>query len=211
MAWTYKQIWDNATNYTANDVVLYNYLYYRALAANTNSQPSLTNSNWIVLDTASILTEIISQGLNLDPSRIFIYNQDFNLPTDNGLFVVIQLIGAEDSSATNQMIEEEDVSIENLTTLTLEYYTINVCSRDRSARFRYREVINALSNINALYWQDVFQIKIARNSSQITNLSDLEGGSMLTRIGVDFKVNSWFAQTNNITYYDQFPNSLLTN
>lgn len=208
MAWNYKQTWNDAANYDVDDVVLFKYKYYRALAANLNSQPP--SIDWLELEAADALVYILSVGLNIDPTRIFIYNQDFNLPTDTGLIVVLNLNSSYSLSSENKITQDEDSVTETLSELFVEYYTLNLVSKDNSARLRRAEALMALSSVNSLFWQEVFQIKISPNSRQFTNLSALEGGSMLTRFAIDIAVNTWFAKTNNVDYYDKFPYNLIT-
>lgn len=46
VAYNFQGAWSNVTNYVIGDEVSVNGSYWIALAANTNSQPSLTNANW---------------------------------------------------------------------------------------------------------------------------------------------------------------------
>jgi hypothetical protein len=186
MAWTYKQTWDNATNYVVDDVVLYKYVYYRALADNTNSQPSSTNSDWLILEPVDALVYILSVMMPIDPSRIFIYNQDFNLPTDNGLFVVLQLTDSYNQASTNDTFLN-GVGIgqtvnERLIELFVEHYSIGLFSKDNSARLRRADALMAINSNFSLFWQDVFQIKIFRNSRQFANLSILGSSAKTSSI-----------------------------
>ena len=68
----------------------------------------------------------------------------------------------------------------------------------------------AIKSIFSQFWQDVFQIKIFSNARSFTNLSALEGGSMLNRFAIDIVVNSWFTKENTVDYYDEFPLQLFT-
>lgn len=203
----YKGLWSEVEPYVVNDVVLNDYKFYLALQNNTNSEPA--NGNWEALTAISNLCYIIQEKMGIANDRIFIYNQDFKVPQVKGLFIVIQYNSSEVMSNTARIVGEEDSMKEELTLLTKENLTINLMSKDDSARLRKEEVFFALSSTFAEQQQEIYNIKIAELSSSFTNVSELEGEGMLNRFAIDISLFSWFKKENPIEFYDTFTNNTI--
>jgi len=122
-----------------------------------------------------IVADIIKEIMGLTDQQIFIYNQDFKLPETSGLFVVIQFNTSQIYSSTNEFVPTDEGANEVLSTLTREDYTINVMSKDDTARTRKEEVILSLNSNYSRNQQELYQFKIGRVTGNFTNVSELEG------------------------------------
>ena len=162
-------------------------------------------------ETPLILADIIKNEMSLQDGQIYIYNQDFKLPSTNGLFVVIQQESSELGASNTKTIVVDNVLKENTYQLVKEEYAINIMSQNAEARQRKEEVLLALVSTYSQQKQDLYQIKIAQSPTSFVNVSELEGGSMLNRFVINISVLSWYQKTKTIPYYDQFSQSTINN
>ena len=159
-----------------------------------------------------ILADIIENFMSLGNGRIFIDNQNFKMPTDTGLFVVLQQISSNNYSTTNKFIpadEGQEGGQELITYRSQESYNINVMSRDSSARQRKEEVIMALNSDFSKNQQEKYSFKLAKISNSFNNISDVEGEAVLSRYVFNINLIAWYSSIRDTAYYDQFSNQIL--
>ena len=165
-----------------------------------------------------ILADIIEDCFNksitypaLTSDQIFIYNQDFKIPEDDRLYIILQYNNTENYSTTNRFIpadEGVEGAQENIAMLTKEDYTINVISKSDEARQRKEEVILSLNSNFSQDQQGLYQFQIARVSNSFVNLSELEGAGMVNRFAITVSVLAHYDKTMDTTYYDDFTNEI---
>ena len=158
-----------------------------------------------------ILKDILQDRMLLTDEQIFIYNQDFKIPTTQGLFVVLNYGTTQNYSTTNQFIpadEAEEGAEENISMLTKEDYIINLMSKNNEARLRKEEAIMAFNSNFSQEKQNEFQFQIARISNSFNNVSELEGAGMLNRFAITISLLAHYSQTNDTAYYDTFPKQI---
>ncbi len=156
-----------------------------------------------------IIADIIATELALSPDRVFIYNQDYKLPEDSGLFIVLVNDSSEVYSNSNQFIGNQNTSQEVINYLAREEYSINIMSKNSDARTRKEEVLMALASYTSQEAQDKYQFKIAQIPSSFTNVSELEGAGMLNRFVINVSALVWKQKTKSIPYFDQFTNQTM--
>lgn len=202
----YQGIWDSTTNYNVNDLVLYNYNYYLANAANINVPPPA--AQWEIYTIIQSIAYIIANEIGLDPTRAWIYDQDYIFPTDPNLFLVIEYIGAGDFSNNATPLPTDSGMSEQVSVLTRETYRINLLSKNEQARLIQQEARSALKSYLAQQQQEIFQYKIGTVSKSITNLSQLEGSGMYNRLAFDVPVLTWYAKDRVVDYFDTFSSEI---
>lgn len=158
-----------------------------------------------------IVGDIIKEIMGLSDQQIFIYNQDFKLPQTSGLFVVIQYNTSQIYSSTNEFEPTDVGANEILVTQTREDYTINVMSKDDTARTRKEEVILSLNSNYSRNQQELYQFKIGRVTGNFTNVSELEGAGFYNRFALPISLLAHYSKTVSTPYYDIFTNSIETN
>lgn len=157
-----------------------------------------------------IVGDIIKSLMELTDQQIFIYNQNFKLPETSGLFVVIQYNTSQVYSSTNEFVPTDAGGEEVLTTQTREDYTINVMSKDDTARTRKEEVVLSLNSNYSKNQQELFQFRIGRVTGNFTNVSELEGGAFMNRFAIPISLLAHYSKTVSTDYYDTFTNSTET-
>lgn len=149
-----------------------------------------------------LIRTIVVQELSLDGERVNMYNQEFAIPTDDKLFVVIQYKASPSIISSRNSVELiGGVYTEVQDLNTLEDITIGLFSKNLEALQRKEEVVMALSSIYSRQIQEEYSFKIYPNPS-IQDLSFLEGSAMLTRVDVDIRVNAWYNKTKTAEYLE---------
>lgn len=207
----YWGLWNSdKDDYAVNDVVSYNDTkgVYRCLVDGTVASPT-DPAAWQQLRPIHILREIIKRFMNLDDQQIWLYNQNNRIAPTKGLFVMIQLLSAQ-PFANNSKTGEDGMSEELMLNMQ-ETYSVNIFSKDDSAAFRNQEVLQALQSQVAKEWQEIFQFKVPRTSSNFVNISELEGAEMLNRYAITISLLTSYYKKNIVDYYDEFENTIIYN
>jgi hypothetical protein len=159
-----------------------------------------------------ILGDIIINQMGLAPDKVFLYNQDYKIPPVEGIWIVIDFGFSTNFGTSTKYINTVDGMNESLFTCQREQYTINILSKNQEARLRKEEVLLALQSSFSQEMQEKYQFHIAKISPQITNLSYLEGGSMLNRFGINVTVLASYEITKNIVdIFENFSNNIIDN
>lgn len=158
-----------------------------------------------------VIADILANQMSLDPGRIFIYNQDYLMPQDKGLFIVIQFNSSTPYAVNNRFAINSDIPSENMYLQSKEEYTINVLSKDSSARLRKEEVIFALNSNYSQSLQEQYQFKIGNIPFSFLNISELEGAGMLNRFAINVNALTWYNKTNAVEYFENFSEEIIYN
>lgn len=152
--------------------------------------------------TIDLIRSIIVRELTIDGERVNMYNQEFTIPTDDRLFIVIQYKASPiivSSRNTQEIINGLYTEVQDIN--TIEDITIGLFSKNLEALQRKEEVIMALSSIYSRQIQEEYSFKISSNPA-IQDLSFLEGPAMLTRVDIDIRVNAWYNKTKTAEYLE---------
>lgn len=154
-------------------------------------------------------------GLPVTPQgRVFLYNQKWNIPPDDGLFVVVNFTG-EKIFGSDLSYENDPVSgnlNETKTVNARETYTINLFSRNAEAITRKHEVIFALHSTAAQQVAEKYSLQFVPVPAFVNDTSKLEASAELNRTSLTVQVLRAYSQTNVSQFYNSFSNAaLLTN
>jgi len=156
-----------------------------------------------------ILCDIISTDMEIDPTRVVVYNQNFKPPKDDDIYIVVsegisRIIGntnrfePADSEAEPPTVDREVKSVSKATE-----YNIEITSKNTDAKYRKEEILMAITSDYSQQKQEENQIKVSR-TSQISDLSFIEGGSSLHRYRITVIINSVNIKEKAITPIDKF-------
>ncbi len=159
----------------------------------------------------TLIREIILSEMELDDDRAIIYNQKFNIPTDDGIFITLSMLGSkcfgnrnvQDADPDGNTIERQEVNIQ-------EMIQIDIMSKSTAALFRRWEVIAALSSNHSQQVQEQNSFRIAPIPNGLTDLSHLEGASRNYRFAITIVTLAWYSKNKTIDYYDAFKLRALT-
>lgn len=167
------------------------------------------------IETEKAIADIIQKELGLTTEQIWIYNQDFVMPSTSGLFVVVGFGWSKTISSRNEIKETVDES--EVTTVlelqccnVLENIVISLMSKNSEARQRKNEILAALSSYYAQQIQEKYSFKIGRIPTNFINVSDAEGSTTINRYNITIPVYVWYEKEKQIStgdgadYYNDF-------
>ena len=155
------------------------------------------------------IRSILLHELQLDDTRINLYNQRFRIPADEKLFVFIEPLPSKILSSRTQIaISDEGDEVEVQDVNTQERFVIGVHSRNLDAMNRKEEVVMALSSFYSQQVQQQYGFLISRNMA-IEDLSELEGAAMLYRYDITAVVLAWRQKVKAAEYYEHFTTNVL--
>jgi hypothetical protein len=160
----------------------------------------------------NILIEEITYIPNFNPKlRIFIANQEYNIPKIKGAWIVLNQIGNKVYSNQNStFIDTFGNFNEEQDTLTQDVIVISIMSKNEDA-LRYKEgIAMALRSIYSQQQQEAQTFKIAQ-TMPLQNLSVLEGGSMMYRFDVTVNVLACYQLIKNQNFFDAFETQVVVN
>lgn len=159
----------------------------------------------------TLLREIIVSEMELDSERVIIYNQKWEIPSDDAIFICLSFVGAK--TIANRSVETVDGDgnpVESQEVNMQEMIQIDIMSKSTAALFRKWEVIAALVSNHSKQVQEANSFKISVLPTELRDLSDIEGTSRIYRFMVTVILHAWYSKTKAIEYYDAFKLRALT-
>lgn len=161
-------------------------------------------------EVEKIVLDIIENQMGIDSQRIWIDDQNVEIPQDNDLFITI---GFQDSTqiSNNKFLEDSgDSTIEVQTSSQFENIKIDLISRNSDARKRRNEVLLALTSIYSEQQQEKYQFKIFRIPVSFIRIPEAEGGSNINRFSIVIVCQTWLRKENLLTnageeFFETFP------
>ena len=170
-----------------------------------NIAPKQTESTLTTKHPINVLWDVMVRSLGLDEDRVNIYNQKFKIPTDDGIFIAIGLLGAKCyRSRSENVVQNSGAYGEALMLNVQESYTIDIYSKSEQAFFRKEEVLMALSSQYCRNKMEQYGFQIARIPKAFNDVSDTEGAARLYRFTTDITVLAWYRKEVAVDYYNSF-------
>lgn len=158
------------------------------------------------LPTLQHLRKILIKKLNVPDDRVNIWNQKFDIPSDDGLFIVLSYQPAKVMS--NRCTVKYDAVIEKYQETrdinVQEHITVGIFSRSLEALERKEEVLMAISSVYSQQIQEKYSFSVAR-ISPIEDMSVLEATALLYRFDIPLVVLSHYQIIEDVEYYEEFP------
>lgn len=163
-------------------------------------------------DPLKVVADIIQMQLNLKAGRVMVYNQQFNIPKDEHLFIVVR---EDDStvfatSTTNKMNKEGEYEETN-DALIRSTVSVDVMSANDEAKNRRFEVILALNSNYSQQMQELNTVRIAQLPTGFVNASELEASQMLNRFSISFNMMYKKQISHTVNYFDTFKTQVTGN
>ena len=154
--------------------------------------------------------EITINGIPIDGGRVFIWNQKFRIPNDDGAFVLLRYAGSpvmisNRVSQVSTLGGLKDVQDMNLN----ERIIVSMFSRNMDALRNFPMMAFSLRGTYAQQTMEENSFHIARVSG-VEELSDLEATGMLYRFDMTVSVNSWYQVEKSIDFYSSFQVQAMT-
>lgn len=164
------------------------------------------------LKVFQLLIKLLSREMDIDQSRIMIFNSEWNIPTDKHLFISLDCLPSKIIANRNREVYDLGTSsYKEVQDLTIqETIVIGVYSKNLEAMERKEEVLMALASIYSQQLQEENSIRIFK-IAPIQDLSILEGGSRLYRYDIPIVLFSWQQKSKEIPYFENFDVELRVN
>lgn len=159
------------------------------------------------ITSLDLLRDIIQQEMCLKDNQIYIYAQPNIIPTDTGLYVVIEykysrvysnrnLNYPTGSGTLSVLTQEQNVN-------TQEFLTVQLFSRSFEALQRKEEAVMALKSYYAQTIQEKYAFKLSVNP-QILDLTSLEASAMLYRYDIPVVFLSAYQKIKTVAWFQEF-------
>lgn len=150
-----------------------------------------------------VIKQIIDKEMNMPKNRVWAYNQNNDLPTDNNLFIVLHF-GKRDVIANNNKYRQTIQGLEEIQTANIrEDVMISLLSKNNDARDRAHEVLMAMRSTYSQQLQEKNHMHIS-TTGDVYDASFLEGTSRINRFDVKIKVFKSYEKIKAVDYYNKF-------
>jgi hypothetical protein len=150
--------------------------------------------------------------MGLDDDQVYLWDQKIDIPTDERLYIAVAEIGFKAIGVKREYIPVDMGGLnEQLSVAMQSLYTIDIFSRDQSARDRKEEILMAFLSTNAEQVQETEFFFIAPHSTNFQNLSLVDGSAIPYRFQIIVAVHYTVSKAPGaVDYYDQFPDPEIT-
>lgn len=133
--------------------------------------------------TQSLIAGALRVWLGLLPAQCVVYNQNWRLPTDKGLYVTISSLGPNKpyGTSTSTLVNEKGELVESVSVNSREVITIDLRSRDQSALDRKEEALAWFASSDAQMFCEQWAIKLAQIPLTFVDASRVEGAARVNR------------------------------
>lgn len=150
--------------------------------------------------------DIIKTSLALDDDQVVVYDQKFDIPPDERMYVAVGVTSAKPFGSSRYYSGDTEVQSVNM----LASLFIDVQSRSNDAFERKEEIIMALKSTYAQQIQEANSFALAIIPQSIVNLSMLEGPAICYRFQFAVNVQYLVTKTGTIDFFDSFQSPQLT-
>jgi len=162
-------------------------------------------------ETIKVIAEILRTELTLQKDQVILYNQKFNIPPDERLYLSVSLLGSRPFGAktsyvgdpiTGDLVEQQSVNVQEL-------YSVLAYSRGSSARTRNWEIPAALVSTFAQQQMEVNSFKLGYLPAMV-DVSEQDGTSIVNRYSLTFAALVAYRKTKPVDYFDNFSQPSIT-
>lgn len=157
-----------------------------------------------------IIVDVLAKQLSLATDRVFVRDQNLKLKPDDGIYIVVGMVGEQPIGVANSIETTESTIKEVQQVVTQEMVQIDILSRSNAAILRRWEIFAALSSVYCVQKQEENAFKIFKIPSSFANTSGTEGGSNLNKFSITVACHVWYRKENILSaakkydYYDDF-------
>ncbi len=158
---------------------------------------------------SQVIINILQQEMGIASDRIWIRDQNRNIPTDNGIFIIVGMIEAHPICNVTTMASEASVEHQITEVQMQEFIQIDIMSRNNEALRRNWQVVAAMQSFYSQQQQELNNFKIFRIPQSFLNTSGAEGGSNINRFSITVPCFVWYRKDTVLNsplgdYYDDF-------
>jgi hypothetical protein len=147
-----------------------------------------------------IIADIITNELQIDPTRVIVYGQNYDAPEDDFIYIVLKTVGTTIIGNNNRF--DQDTGEETKSVSSFIDIEIEITSKNRDAYERKEEVLMALTSQYSVQKQEENGFKLFRTNT-INDLTFIEGGSSLYRFNIPIRCTDTKYKVLAIEYFDK--------
>ena len=157
-------------------------------------------------DTLQLIRSILLPELSLAEDQVMLYNQRFELPPDDRMYVTLAILGTKTFGAATTYENDpvSDVLREVQRINRQEMISILLFSASREARERNWEVAAALTSTLAQQVMEANSFSIGRVPTSMTDVSEVDGTTRLNRYSLTFNVLVGYTRAKPVPFFDKF-------
>lgn len=155
---------------------------------------------------------ILRGELNLKEDQTVLYNQAFEIPPDDRLYISVGVLGGRNFAVKTKYMGETNVAELNQQqgVNRQELVSIQLYSKSDDALTRNWEVPLALNSTRAQQVQEKYSFKIGNLPVSMVDVSDPEGAHRLYRYALTVAVLVAYRKTTPVDFYDSFQTPVIT-
>ena len=154
-------------------------------------------------EPVKIIADILAHEMNLSPNRIFIYNDGRQLPKDDKIYIVLNVLSRPPYGAKTEYKTINGGLSEVQTLNVRETIIASAISKNTEARTRSYEVQMAINSTFAQQEQEKYGCHISR-IAPVRDMSFLEETARLNRFDTEITVLTVYEKAQSVDYYDSF-------
>ena len=153
-----------------------------------------------VLKPLGLVAEIIRRELDLHSNQVYIYNQEFKIPPDERLYISVGIgtLKPFGNIKTRDSLTDQTVHHINMQAML----DINIMSKSEDALDRKEEVLMAFQSDYGQNQQTTNGFYIAPITTNLTNLSNIEGSSIPYRFHFSMNIQYLVEKRQGFEYYE---------
>jgi hypothetical protein len=159
-----------------------------------------------VCSPLELFCDIIREEMDLDDDQVYLYNQKYNVPTDERIYIAIGILNLKAFGNSVKFDDDSETQSVNM----LATLSINILSRSFDALSRKEEVVMALLSTYSQSQQEMNGFYIARVPSGFVNLSEEDGAAIPFRFNISVNMQYTVTKVKEVPYYDTFSEPTIT-
>lgn len=171
----------------------------------TDSLAATATADITIGSALQLFCDVIKQGMGLDDDQIWLWDQKVKIPNDYRLYIAVETLSCRPFGNTpkfrgNEVDQLKDVQSANFQA-TL---SVDIFSRDTSARDRKEEVILALNSNYSQSQQELNSFRIFTISGRFVTLNEVDGAAIPYRFNISVNIQYFVYKTISIPFFDTF-------
>ena len=142
-----------------------------------------------VTETMKLLVGLLQRQLDLPKDRVVLYNQQWQLPDDDGILIEVSFVGEKPFGQGTHYVTDPNGNLAEVNEqVTQELLGITIYSKGPDARSRRHEILTALQSTEAQQIAEKFSIRFGFLPATFTDASEVEGSARINKFNYLFHV-----------------------
>lgn len=155
-----------------------------------------------------VVAEIIKEYTGLSDQAITLFNNKFDIPKDNGIYLALGLQSTK--YIGNNFKHKSAIGLDLVNTLNIsDTLNLKLTGRDIRTIQMSHQLVMALNSDYSRQMQSLFGFKVSTIPSSMNNVSIEEGSSMIYMFNITINLMYSIEKVTSVKYYDKFNNEII--